>query len=61
MRESLSQRFSEHLLHGVIRNNIRLAEAPAYSENIFDYAPDSSGANDYYALTHYWLNFLNPK
>ncbi len=61
MRESLSQRFSEHVLRGVIRNNIRLAEAPAYSRSIFDYAPDSSGANDYYALTHYWLNFLNSK
>jgi chromosome partitioning protein len=61
MRESLSQRFNEHLLRGVIRNNIRLAEAPAYSRSIFDYAPDSSGANDYYALTHYWLHFLNSK
>lgn len=61
MRDSLSQRFSEHVLRGVIRNNIRLAEAPAYSRSIFDYAPDSSGANDYYALTQYWLHFLNSK
>jgi chromosome partitioning protein len=55
VRENLSQRFSENLLNGVIRNNVRLAEAPAYGMNIFDYAPDSAGANDYYALTQYWL------
>lgn len=55
IRESLQQRFSENLIKGVIRNNIRIAEAPAYGMNIFDYAPDSAGANDYYALTQYWL------
>ncbi len=55
VRDSLIQRFEQYLSHGVIRNNIRLAEAPAYSMNIFDYAPDSAGANDYYALTQYWL------
>lgn len=30
-----------------IRQNIRLAEAPSHGKSIFDYAPDSSGAQDY--------------
>ncbi len=58
VRENLSQRFSENLLNGLIRNNIRLAEAPTYAASIFDYAPESSGANDYYSLANYWLNIF---
>jgi chromosome partitioning protein len=50
VRDLLSERFGDHLLPGVIRNNVRLAEAPGYGQNIFDYAPDSAGAEDYYAL-----------
>ncbi|MBM3954646.1 MAG: ParA family protein [Planctomycetes bacterium] len=30
-----------------IRRNIRLAEAPSFGRSIFDYAPDSHGAEDY--------------
>ena len=33
-----------------IRRNIRLAEAPSFGQSIFDYAPDSHGAEDYSAL-----------
>ena len=33
-----------------IRRNIRLAEAPSFGKSIFDYAPDSFGAEDYAAL-----------
>jgi chromosome partitioning protein len=33
-----------------IRRNIRLAEAPSFGQSIFDYAPDSHGAEDYRAL-----------
>jgi chromosome partitioning protein len=33
-----------------IRRNIRLAEAPSFGRSIFDYAPDSHGAEDYAAL-----------
>jgi chromosome partitioning protein len=33
-----------------IRRNIRLAEAPSFGQSIFDYAPDSHGAEDYAAL-----------
>ena len=30
-----------------IRRNIRLAEAPSFGQSIFEYAPDSNGAEDY--------------
>jgi len=30
-----------------IRRNIRLAEAPSYGQSIFEYAPNSAGAEDY--------------
>lgn len=60
-RESLTQRFSDNFLGGVIRKSVRLAESPGYGHCIFDYAPDSSGANDYLSLTNYWLKQTNSK
>jgi chromosome partitioning protein len=33
-----------------IRRNIRLAEAPSYGQSIFQYSPDSNGAQDYHSL-----------
>ena len=33
-----------------IRRNIRLAEAPSFGQSIFQYAPDSNGAEDYRKL-----------
>jgi len=38
------------LFQSRIRRNIRLAEAPSFGQSIFDYAPDSHGAEDYAAL-----------
>lgn len=35
-----------------IRRNIRLAEAPSYGQSIFQYAPQSHGADDYRQLAH---------
>lgn len=34
----------------VIRRNIKLAESPSYGKSIFEYAPDSHGAEDYLQL-----------
>jgi chromosome partitioning protein len=34
-----------------IRYNVRLSEAPGYGQTIFEYAPRSSGAEDYQGLT----------
>jgi chromosome partitioning protein len=33
-----------------IRRNVRLAEAPSFGQSIFQYAPDSNGAEDYRRL-----------
>src|SRR5437773_2586492 len=33
-----------------IRSSIRLAEAPSHGKHVFDYAPDSTGAEDYAQL-----------
>ncbi len=35
-----------------VRRNIRLAEAPSFGQSIFDYAPNSHGAEDYLALAY---------
>ena len=35
-----------------IRRNIRLAEAPSFGQSIFQYAPASTGAEDYRQLAH---------
>lgn len=34
----------------MVRRNIKLAESPSYGKSIFDYAPDSKGAEDYRQL-----------
>ncbi len=39
-----------HLFASRIRRNIRLAEAPSFERSIFQYAPQSAGADDYRAL-----------
>ena len=39
-----------HILPTRIRRNIRLAEAPSFGQSIFDYSPDSHGAEDYRQL-----------
>jgi len=42
--------FGDHILLPGIRNNINLAESPAYKQTIFEYAPKSIGAEDYTKL-----------
>ncbi|MGH7073318.1 MAG: ParA family protein [Stellaceae bacterium] len=50
VRERLSAKFGDQVLHTVIRENIRLAEAPSFGAPIDVYAPTSPGAADYAAL-----------
>ena len=42
-----------------IRQNTRLAEAPANRKTIFEYAPDSHGAEDYQRVVD-WLVGAQP-
>ena len=42
--------FGTKVFRTVITKSVRLEESPAYKESIFKFAPDSSGATDYYSL-----------
>jgi chromosome partitioning protein len=42
--------FGDLVFDTVIRSNVSLAEAPASGQSIFEYAPKSSGAEDYASL-----------
>lgn len=42
--------FGSKVFRTVIAKSVRLEESPAYKESIFTFAPDSSGAADYYRL-----------
>ena len=42
--------FGAKVFSTVISKNVRLEESPAYRESIFSFAPNSTGATDYYSL-----------
>ena len=42
--------FGTKVFKTMISKNVRLEESPAYRESIFSFAPDSTGAADYYSL-----------
>lgn len=48
--ETIQKYFGPLLLETYIRDNVALAEAPASRQDIFDYAPNSNGAEDYLAV-----------
>jgi chromosome partitioning protein len=48
--EEIERYFKDKVFKSRIRTNVRLAEAPSHGKSIFDYAPDSNGAEDYLAL-----------
>jgi chromosome partitioning protein len=51
MNESLTAEFGDLLFTTRIRTNVQLREAQAEGKTIFEHAPYSSGALDYYMLT----------
>lgn len=48
--EKIQEYFSDKLFQTIIRDNISLAEAPSFGQNIFEYKPQSYGAEDYLEL-----------
>jgi chromosome partitioning protein len=50
IREQIQKVFGGKVFRTVITKSVRLEESPAYKESIFTFAPDSSGATDYYSL-----------
>jgi len=51
IKKQIIQVFGDKVFKTVISKNVRLEESPAYKESIFSFAPDSSGALDYYRLS----------
>ena len=50
IREQIQKVFGGKVFRTVISKSVRLEESPAYKESIFTFAPDSTGATDYYSL-----------
>ncbi|HEX4955600.1 MAG TPA: ParA family protein [Thermoanaerobaculia bacterium] len=51
IRSQIDQVFGDRVFDTVITKSVRLEESPAYHEPIFSFAPNSSGAYEYYKLT----------
>jgi chromosome partitioning protein len=50
IRAQIDKVFGKKVFKTVITKSVRLEESPAYKESIFSFAPDSSGASEYYRL-----------
>ena len=50
IRDQIQKVFGDKVFRTVISKSVRLEESPAYRESIFTFAPDSSGATEYYRL-----------
>jgi chromosome partitioning protein len=50
IREQIQKVFGSKVFKTVISKSVRLEESPAYRESIFTFAPESSGATEYYSL-----------
>lgn len=50
IRTQIDKVFGNKVFRTVITKSVRLEESPAYKESIFRFAPDSSGATEYYRL-----------
>jgi chromosome partitioning protein len=51
IREQILRVFGEKVFNTTISKSVRLEESPAYKEPIFSFAPESSGATEYYQLS----------
>ena len=50
IRTQIDKVFGKKVFRTVITKSVRLEESPAYKESIFTFAPDSTGATEYYRL-----------
>jgi len=50
IRQQIQSVFGSKVFRTVITKSVRLEESPAYKESIFTFAPESSGAIEYYRL-----------
>jgi chromosome partitioning protein len=54
--DTIKAYFGDLVFDTIIRQNVSLAEAPAQGQTIFEYAPKSSGAEDYESLAKEVIN-----
>ena len=50
IRDQIQQVFGAKVFRTTISKSVRLEESPAYKESIFTFAPESTGASEYYML-----------
>jgi chromosome partitioning protein len=50
VRQEIVEVFGEHVFDTFITKSVRLEESPAHRSSIFEHAPSSSGAYEYYRL-----------
>ena len=50
IRSQIQKVFGGKVFKTVITKSVRLEESPAYKESIFTFAPESTGATEYYSL-----------
>jgi chromosome partitioning protein len=50
IQEQIRKVFGDKVFRTVISKSVRLEESPAYRESIFTFAPESTGAAEYYSL-----------
>ncbi len=51
VRERIQSVFGDKVFTTIISKSVRLEESPAYKQSIFTFAPNSTGANEYYSLS----------
>ncbi len=51
IQQEIFKVFGDRVFETVISKSVRLEESPAYKESIFSFAPQSSGAFEYYKLS----------
>ena len=61
VRQEIQEVFGEHLFDTFITKSVRLEESPAHRCSIFDHAPSSSGAYEYYRLCEEVLQRVGTK
>lgn len=50
VRQEITEVFGDHVFETYITKSVRLEESPAHKSSIFEHAPSSSGAYEYYRL-----------
>jgi chromosome partitioning protein len=61
VRQEILEVFGDHVFDTFITKSVRLEESPAHQSSIFDHAPSSSGAYEYYRLCEEVLQRVGSK